>query len=267
MIIKYDKKMLGKIISDLSALTGVNITVLDTKLSSMVSHKASLGFCSQLQDNVPEAYELCKACDKSIIDRCKNSGRLEMHRCHAGLYDFAMPISKDGIVVGYILMGGVRSELSLDGSSYVFERSEELYASLPYLSAAQIDALASLMPNILFGSAIRTEAEGIATQISEYVESHLSEDLSVDFLCRNFCISKNRLYSIFEEEFQETVNEYVRRRRILRAKKLLSESEMPIYQIAESVGVENYTYFCRLFKKMAGVSAGEYRRDAVEKQF
>jgi YesN/AraC family two-component response regulator len=42
---------------------------------------------------------------------------------------------------------------------------------------------------------------------------------------------------------------------------------MPIYQIAESVGVENYTYFCRLFKKMTGVSAGEYRRNAVEKQF
>ena len=41
---------------------------------------------------------------------------------------------------------------------------------------------------------------------------------------------------------------------------LLSTTDKGIREIAETVGIENYTYFIRLFKKMTGYSPGRYRK-------
>ena len=43
------------------------------------------------------------------------------------------------------------------------------------------------------------------------------------------------------------------------AKEFLTDTDEPVYTIAERIGVINYTYFCKLFKKYTGYTANEYR--------
>ena len=48
--------------------------------------------------------------------------------------------------------------------------------------------------------------------------------------------------------------------RIQRAKRLLSSTDLSIIDIATSVGVEDQSYFSRLFKKEAGITPSAYRK-------
>ena len=54
--------------------------------------------------------------------------------------------------------------------------------------------------------------------------------------------------------------QYLNQIRIEEAKKLLQLGELSIDQIAEKTGIGNANYFGRLFKKLTGMTAGEYRK-------
>lgn len=54
---------------------------------------------------------------------------------------------------------------------------------------------------------------------------------------------------------------YLLNLRIKHAKKLLEESNLKIRQVAEESGFNDYHYFSKVFKKMTGVSAAQYRKE------
>ncbi len=53
---------------------------------------------------------------------------------------------------------------------------------------------------------------------------------------------------------------YVNQKRIEHACTLLTTTDLPVLQIANSCGYENDITFRRIFKKYIGVTPGEYRR-------
>jgi two-component system, response regulator YesN len=53
--------------------------------------------------------------------------------------------------------------------------------------------------------------------------------------------------------------------RINEAKRLLRQSEMRIYEIAESVGFNNTDYFVTIFGKLENITPSEYRNHLVRK--
>lgn len=55
------------------------------------------------------------------------------------------------------------------------------------------------------------------------------------------------------------IAEYIRTLRLQQAQTLLKESDIPITEIAASVGFDDYNYFRRVFKKETGCSAKKYR--------
>ena len=46
--------------------------------------------------------------------------------------------------------------------------------------------------------------------------------------------------------------------RIYNAKMMLGDKGAKVYQVAESVGYNNYNYFSKMFKKSEGISPSEY---------
>jgi AraC-like DNA-binding protein len=55
--------------------------------------------------------------------------------------------------------------------------------------------------------------------------------------------------------------QYVTYYRLSKAKRLLSTTDVKISAIAKEVGIEDVTYFSRLFKRMEGMTPQEYRRN------
>ena len=58
----------------------------------------------------------------------------------------------------------------------------------------------------------------------------------------------------------KTVGQLVTEDRVRRAQQYLSSSERPVAEIAEIVGVEDYNYFTRIFRRQTGMTPTQYRR-------
>ncbi|MFD1904020.1 helix-turn-helix transcriptional regulator [Paenibacillus rhizoplanae] len=86
-------------------------------------------------------------------------------------------------------------------------------------------------------------------KIDGYITEHIQEPLSVPVLCKAFSISKSHLYKLSEQNFGMGIAEYIRSLRIQMAKRLLGDTDSPIYEIAEQVGIPDYNYFTKAFKK------------------
>ena len=252
--IRYDIEKMKRIISDLSLLTGISMSFLDTDRRTLCSCINDNGYCSALQTD-KNSKRMCDCSDNIILNKCLETKCFEGHICHAGLFDAAMPIIKDDIFAGMILMGQVR----LSGKSGALKLSEK-YDAIPEFSDDQISALGTLLPNVLFESAIFIEYDSIFNEIVEYIKDNPGEPIGIDHICKKFHVSKNSLYSYFKECYGKTVNEFITDVKIERAKRLLLNSRDPIYVIAEDIGIDNHTYFCKLFKKKTGMTPNEYRR-------
>jgi AraC family transcriptional regulator len=63
----------------------------------------------------------------------------------------------------------------------------------------------------------------------------------------------------FHKHFRMTVGEYIRKRRIEHASELLSNSELPMSEIASICGFSDQSHFCALFKKHLGMTPGNFR--------
>lgn len=122
------------------------------------------------------------------------------------------------------------------------------------LTHEQYNSLVNLISNIIFENAIEVDCDDIIVRALEYIDKNIASDLSISNLCNYLYVSRNSLYKAFHSYFVCTVNEYITRRRINKAAVLLRESRDSVTTIAESVGIQNYTYFSRLFKKNMAVS-------------
>jgi two-component system response regulator YesN len=61
-------------------------------------------------------------------------------------------------------------------------------------------------------------------------------------------------------ELNVNFNSYLDQVRIAKAKELLDDGNLKVYEISERVGYSNVDYFHRKFKKYEGTSPAEYRK-------
>lgn len=268
--IRYDASKLQDVIKDFCVITGVSVSVLDDEFEVLASYSEQMpAFCLAIQ-STPDGKEKCLCSDMALLKRCRESGKAQSHICHAGVMDAALPIGKDGGIIGYILIGRTRvadfSEIEPRLSWLSEDRSvlQEQYEQLQTYNDRQIHSmfeLASMIVSfILTNEIIRSEENAFAKLAKDYVNGHLCESLSVGTLCRSLGVSKNALYERFRTAFGKTVGEYITEARLKKAKKLLCDSTLSIDSIAEQTGFASYTYFSRSFKKKYHLPPLAYRK-------
>ncbi|EHS55916.1 hypothetical protein WG8_4069 [Paenibacillus sp. Aloe-11] len=59
------------------------------------------------------------------------------------------------------------------------------------------------------------------------------------------------------------IAEHIRSTRIHLAKQLLGDTDAPVYEIAEQVGISDYNYFTKAFKRETGVLPTTYRKESA----
>lgn len=96
--------------------------------------------------------------------------------------------------------------------------------------------------------------------IKEYLDVNYREKISLDQLAEQFFINKFYLTRIFKEQFGITVANYVLQLRITHAKQLLRFTELSVEKVGAECGMGDANYFSRMFKKVEGVTPGEFRR-------
>lgn len=102
--------------------------------------------------------------------------------------------------------------------------------------------------------------ENIAAAIS-YVETHLNEKLDLDTVASAVRYSKYHLHRMFTDTVGITLHDYIQRRQLTEAAKLLVFSEKPIIEIALIGGYESQQAFSSIFKSMYKQTPLEYRQN------
>lgn len=98
----------------------------------------------------------------------------------------------------------------------------------------------------------------------DHIYANYAEELSLDDLSEISGYNKYYLCRIFKKHFQMSPRDYIIQLRILRARELLRDTEMPVQKIGDIVGIRDTNYFYRLYKAKTGVSPALYRKNIRE---
>jgi AraC-like DNA-binding protein len=97
-------------------------------------------------------------------------------------------------------------------------------------------------------------------QVTDYIQTNYDQDIYLEGLADQFGVSYKHLSHRIKGYLGIPFQTYLAGIRVERAKELLSTTDLPISEIAASVGYESQSTFFRVFKKREGITAGEYRR-------
>lgn len=100
----------------------------------------------------------------------------------------------------------------------------------------------------------------IIRRITEYMEEHYQEKISLDRIAANMYLSSYYISKLFKSETGDTPINYLISLRMKKAKELLDSSpEASIQSVAAAVGYEDAYHFSKLFKKYYGISPLYYK--------
>ncbi|MCH1638659.1 response regulator [Paenibacillus timonensis] len=184
----------------------------------------------------------------------------------------------------------VKQALSLKACSYVLKPmdDDELVASLrqitleleyeahrkrteeQYLKMMQaLEAQESGKPEDARGRLSEPEpsqlrhAPGSSRLIREIVatmQARLHENLTLKNIAQQFAFSPNYLGHLFKEETGQGFSEMLTELRMKRARELLKDPKVKIYEVAGQVGYRYMPYFSRQFKETFGMTPMEFRK-------
>jgi AraC family transcriptional regulator len=97
-------------------------------------------------------------------------------------------------------------------------------------------------------------------RVVEYVDAHLHDSIGLEDLAAAAGLSTNHFLRVFKLATGETPYHFLRRRRLERACRLLSENTIPLAELALECGFANQAHFTAAFSRELGISPGRYRR-------
>jgi YesN/AraC family two-component response regulator len=102
------------------------------------------------------------------------------------------------------------------------------------------------------------------TEATHFIQRNYGSDINLPQVADYVKLSPNYLGNLFKKELQVNFIEYLNEFRIGKAKELLLGTYLKSYEIAERVGFKENTYFCKVFKKVAGMSPNEFRKHLMK---
>ncbi|SET08757.1 two-component system, response regulator YesN [Paenibacillus sp. NFR01] len=99
----------------------------------------------------------------------------------------------------------------------------------------------------------------LINRIASCIEEQMPESLTVKQLADRFHVSAGHLSVLFKKETGQTISDFVKAMRMKKAKELLQDPTIKVYEVSERVGFQTPAYFTYQFKKNEGCTPQEYR--------
>lgn len=107
--------------------------------------------------------------------------------------------------------------------------------------------------------ALRAEKPELLDEVLAYVESHLSEKLTLGDVAKHFWVSQSTITQIFRNKMGVSFYRLVIQRRLIAAKLLILEGGS-LEDVGRRVGFTDYSTFYRAFKQEFGISPRQFRK-------
>lgn len=119
----------------------------------------------------------------------------------------------------------------------------------------QLNRTCIAQPNAFITTAVYHEK---IVDIIAYIQEHLMENISIDFLSAHFFISRYYLMRQFKEATGYSIHQYINEKRILEAKRRILSGEAAS-KVCYDCGFSDYSTFARRFKAIAGTAPSGLR--------
>jgi len=96
-------------------------------------------------------------------------------------------------------------------------------------------------------------------RVQDFIDRSLGEDLSLEVIANQANISVCGLKRLFQRYHSTSPHQYLLERRIAKAARFLTETELPIAEVALETGFSSQSHFATAFKKKIGLSPKAYR--------
>lgn len=267
---------LKEILSLFYDITHVVITLFDRNMNPILDVGKWMDYCMAIGED-ESRLEKCRECNRCNAEKSVNYSEPLIYTCHAGVGEAVAPLYEYGSLVGYVMIGKFRDTAGKISSQQTVSEACEKYGldqtrmltlwdHLQPLDEESLTATILLLK--IFISYIREEKlyhalqNTFAKQISDYINSHIGERITVDSMCTDLGLGYHNLYALFKKNFGKNPQEYINEIRLKRAQELLRNTNKPISEIATTLGFNKSSAFSLFFKEKMkmGVTPMQYRK-------
>lgn len=121
-----------------------------------------------------------------------------------------------------------------------------------------------LMENSLINNVLDNSKKNICRDIMELVAVNFACDITSFDIARELHINNSYFCRIFKKNFGCPFQKYLSVYRIEKAKLYLKNTDLPVSQIASSIGFNGFSYFGKIFKEYTGFTPLEYRTNYID---
>jgi AraC-like DNA-binding protein/ligand-binding sensor protein len=261
-----------KLIDALAHSFRVKITLFSANMEELRVGLQNPGspFCHLVQQPLKRLHQ-CRAMDRQMCHRAQALGQTAPYRCHAGLVEAVLPISLEGITVGFLMVGQFRetvepsaevaAQWAATGASPEVVR--DAFFAVPYLDPVTRDnmlTLASVLAQFLVNQEFVSLNRGpLMDGLSAWVQEHLTEPIRIDDAADALGKGASTLAHTVKAKTGMSFTQYLSRRRIERFEALARQRPgMNVQEGALAVGFADPLYFSRTYKQIRGTSPSAF---------
>lgn len=177
------------------------------------------------------------------------------------------PEMQIAVLTGYRDFNYAQEAIKLGVTRFLLKPSkmDELHEAL----SAMKERLDKLPPDAAAGEdepcLDRHAGSFIVNQATAYIEEHYAQKLTLQEVADKCYVSQWHLSKLINKYTGNTFYELLNNVRIEKAKSLLNDPKLKIGDIVDMVGYSDAAHFSRVFKRIVGVSANEYRNSSAVK--
>ncbi|MEZ0536457.1 response regulator [Caldicellulosiruptoraceae bacterium PP1] len=111
----------------------------------------------------------------------------------------------------------------------------------------------------IYKNQIQNSNNAIIKKIERYINENFSKDITIKEMSREFYMNPIYLGQLFKKQFGMNFNKYLHTIRVEMAKRMLTNSNKKVYEIAKEVGYKDPEYFSMKFEEVTGMTPSNYR--------
>ena len=100
----------------------------------------------------------------------------------------------------------------------------------------------------------------LVEKIKDYIQNNIETNVQIEQLADVFYLTPNYISTLFKRETGVSLGRYISQEKIAHAQRLLIDTKMKIYEVAQAVGYKDVQYFSRVFKKQTGMQPSDFRQ-------
>ena len=267
-------KQVDQLLNTFYRISGLKIVLFNSRFHALAAGgEENSAYCKVLHRS-RKCLDMCMQSDLDGFRRAAQRGETYAYRCPFGLTEVIAPIKNGESVIGYLIVGPSLLE-GKEWDELLLERAQEYAPELPCeelktqisaikrYSQEDFDAFCetlTVFAAYLEGAGQLSDSEKTIGQlIKSYVKKNLSKKITLAELSLHIHCSTVTLTEHFRREYGMTIMQYVMQKRMELAEQLLSETALPVTDIAGRCGFSDVEYFSRCFKSTHSLPPTEWR--------